>query len=94
MIFTTTLSKLYNRRENAKSLTDTNSSEEIGIEAYRVYKTESGEKVYINIKYAKNFGTPSELYFKTESVKSVVYVYEKKTDFLIGYIMPFTRNKN
>ena len=58
------------------------------------YENAKGKRVYIKQDFLKKFGKSNELILKSESPKSVIHIYEKKTGFLIGYVMPFIMKTN
>ena len=49
---------------------------------------EENEVVLIKSEYINKFGKIDNLQFKQNKKNSPVFVYDKKTDCLIGYIMP------
>ena len=86
MIPTTNLKRVYDRKEYAEILTWTGVIKQIKKAMVIELKSGSGKTVFINEKYVKLFGKPSDLTFKSECDLKPVYVYEK--EFLIGIIMP------
>lgn len=54
---------------------------------------EKGEITLVDIKFVKKFGKPSDVLFKQEKKNTVVFVYAKCNEVLLGIIMPIIPSK-